>query len=174
MEAPSPAEGSPRSYAQETSPFHDVPAQCCSAKGEEVLGEARGELQACSERQENCKKPVTIGEGRDKRKDLLHPARFLGGASCSLPEQWAAARAAIGETRVLALGTYDLDAVGCGGSVSPKAWLELHNPASQELKLKMFHLPNVGNSGLSSKKPQEGEEGDSLKEIADLESLSQL
>ena len=124
---------------------------------------------------QNAKKatrsPVTIGESKDNRKDLLHPARFLGGASCSLAEQWAAARAAFGETGVLALGNYDLDAVGCGGCVSPKAWLELHNPASQELKLKMFHLPNVGNSGLSSKKSQEGEEGDSLKEIADLESF---
>ena len=35
----------------------------------------------------------------------------------------------------------------------------------------MFHLPNVGNSGLPNKKSQDGEEGDSLKEIADLESL---
>ena len=94
---------------------------------------------------QNAKKaarnPVVVQEGRDNRKDLLHPARFLGGASCSLTEQWAAARGTIGESGVLALGNYDLDAVGCGGSVTPKAWLELHNPASQELKLKMFHVP---------------------------------
>ena len=124
---------------------------------------------------QNAKKaarnPAVVSEGLDNRRDLLHSARYLGGASCSLVEQWAAARAAIGETGVLALGNYDLDAVGCGGSVTPRAWLEIHNPASQELKLKMFHLPNVANSGLSSKKSQDGgEETDSLKEIADLDS----
>ena len=48
--------------------------------------------------------------------------------------------------------------------------MEIHNPASQEMKLKFFHLPNVANSGLSSKKTEEVEGGDSLREIADLES----
>ena len=68
-----------------------------------------------------------------------------------------------------ALGNYDLDAVGCGGCVTPKGWLEIHNPASQELKLKLFHMPNMGGSGAAAKK-QEGESGgDSLKEIGDLE-----
>ena len=118
-----------------------------------------------------ARKPVVVQEGRDNCKDLLHPARFLGGASCSLTEQWAAARGTIGESGVPALGNYDLDAVGCGGCVTPKAWLELHNPASQELKLKMFHLPNVGVSGPSGKKSLEGEDGESFKEIADLDSF---
>ena len=47
--------------------------------------------------------------------------------------------------------------------------MEIHNPASQDLKLKWFHLPNVAISGLSSKK-SEGED-DSIKEIADLDSF---
>ena len=125
---------------------------------------------------QNAKKiaacPVKIAEGLDNRKDVLHHARFLGGASSSLTDQWAAARATIGEGGVTALGNYDLDSVGCGGSVTPKAWQELHNPASQELKIKMFHLPNVANSGLSGKKQSQdsGEESDSLREIADLDS----
>ena len=106
--------------------------------------------------------PLSIQSGQDNRKELLHPARFLGGASCSLAEQWSAARAAIGEEGVTALGNYDFDSVGCGSSVTPKA--------SQEMKLKFFHLPNVANSGLSSKKTEEVEGGDSLREIADLES----
>ena len=115
-------------------------------------------------------RPATVERGVDNRRDLLHPARFMGGASSALTEQWAAARRAIGEAGVLAIGNYDLDAVGCGGCVTPKGWLELHNPASQELKLKMFHMPNVASSGLSNKK--EGEDnGDSLREIADLESF---
>ena len=117
-----------------------------------------------------ARSPTTVERGPDNRKDLLHPARFLGGASCSLAEQWSAARAVIGEEGVLALGNYDLDSIGCGGSVTPKAWMEIHNPASQELKLKFFHLPNVANSGLPSKKGEDGEGGDSVREIADLDS----
>ena len=125
---------------------------------------------------QNAKKaascPARVPEGLDNRKDVLHKARFLGGACCSLTDQWAAARAAIGEAGVVALGNYDLDAVGCGGSVTPKAWLELHNPASQELKIKMFHLPNVANSGLPSRKQSgpESEDSESMREIADLDS----
>ena len=113
-----------------------------------------------------------MAEGDVNRKNQLHEARFLGGACSSLTDQWGEARAAIGEAGILALGNYDLDAVGCGGSATPKAWLELHNPASQELKIKMFHLPNVANSGLSTKKQGQdgGEDGDSLREKADLES----
>ena len=70
----------------------------------------------------------------------------MGGASCALTDLWGAARRVIGESGVDLLGNYDLDAVGCSGSVTPKGWLELHNPASQDLKLKWFHLPNVANS----------------------------
>lgn len=120
-----------------------------------------------------AKSPETVERGLDNRRDILHPARFLGGASSSLGDQWLEARRVIGEAGVPALGNYDLDGVGCGGSVTPKAWMELHNPASQELKLKLFHLPNVANSGLSNKKGfgEGSEEGsDSMKEIADLES----
>ena len=113
--------------------------------------------------------PVTVERGKDNRKDILHSARFLGGASCSLTDQWSEARKAIGEEGIVALGNYDLDTVGCGGCVTPKGWMEIHNPASQDLKFKWFHLPNVANSGLSSKK-SEGED-DSIKEIADLDSF---
>ena len=118
-----------------------------------------------------AKCPIAVEKGQGNRKDLLHPARFMGGASCALTDLWGAARRVIGETGVDPLGNYDLDAVGCGGSVTPKGWLELHNPASQDLKLKWFHLPNVANSSLSTKK-QEGEDStDSVREIADLDSF---
>ena len=123
---------------------------------------------------QNAKKiarnPAEIEEGQDNRREILHPARFLGGASSSLVEQWGAARRVIGETGVVPLGNYDLDSVGCGGCVTPKGWHEIHNPASQELKLKLFHMPNMANN-MQSGKRQEGEEGsETLREIADLES----
>ena len=90
-----------------------------------------------------AKNPVVLERGRDNRREVLHPPRFLGGACSSLADQWAEARRSIGEAGVTALGNYDLDAVGCGGCVTPKGWLEIHNPASQELKLKLFHMPNM-------------------------------
>ena len=79
---------------------------------------------------------MTVERGKDNRKDILHSARFLGGASCSLTDQWSEARKAIGEEGIVALGNYDLDTVGCGGCVTPKGWMEIHNPASQDLKFK--------------------------------------
>jgi len=102
-------------------------------------------------------------------------ARFMGGASCAATELWLSARKIIDNAGIPAIGNYDLDSVGCGGSVTPRGWQEIHNPASQELKLKLFYLPNVANSGLSAKKVNldGGDEalskGESLKEIADLD-----
>ncbi len=119
--------------------------------------------------------PVIIAAAADNRRETLHPARFLGGSICPTTELWLAARTAIGESGVPAVGCYDLDSVGCGGCVTPRGWEVIHNPGSQELKIKMFYLPNVTNSGLSARKVSlnDGEEslsiGDSLKDIADLE-----
>jgi len=125
--------------------------------------------------QKILKNPVQVPRGEDNRKDILHPARFLGGASCSNGELWLEAKKVMGNKGITPLGNYDLDSIGCGGSVTPKGWQELHHPGSQELKLKLFHLPNVANSGMSAKKVnlEEGEEalsiGESMKEIADLD-----
>ena len=63
---------------------------------------------------QNAKKearcPAKIAEGAVNRKDQLHEACFLGGVCSSLTDQWGAARVAIGEAGILALGNYDLDA----------------------------------------------------------------
>lgn len=119
--------------------------------------------------------PITVAAAVDNRRDLLHPARFLGGATCPNSELWLAARRLLGDRGLTALGCYDMDSVGCGGCVTPKGWEALHNPSSQDLKIKMFYLPNVNSSGLAAKKValEDGEEalsiGESLKEIADMD-----
>jgi len=118
--------------------------------------------------------PTEVGGGLDDRRTVLHPGRFLGGAVCSNSELWLAGKRVLGDNGPTALGAYDLDSVGCGGCVTARGWEALHNPASTELKLKMFYLPNVTNTSLSAKKLafESGEEmslGESLKEIADLE-----
>lgn len=119
--------------------------------------------------------PTWVAGSKDDRKTILHPARFLSGPSCSAQYLWLQAREIVGTAGSIALGNYDMDSFGCGGCVTPKGWLELHNPSSTDLKLKLFHLPNVASSSLSSKKINlEDNEtavsiGDSLKEISDFE-----
>ena len=49
--------------------------------------------------------------------------------------------------------------------------MELHNLASQDLKLKLFHMPNMATGSSSSKKGEEDGAAESHKEIADLESF---
>ena len=66
-------------------------------------------------------------------------------------------------------------ALGCAIKTSKNQPTLLHTPSSQELKIKLFYLPNVTNSGLSAKRValEDGGKalsiGDSLKDIADLE-----
>jgi hypothetical protein len=65
--------------------------------------------------------------------------------------------------------------VGCGGSVTPKAWLIIHNPSSAELRLKLFHLPNVGGATTPGRRISLDEcdsaisIGETMKEIADMD-----
>jgi len=128
---------------------------------------------------QNAKKvastPITVAGGLDNRRDILHPARYLGGANCSNQEQWLRSRQVIGEAGHTAVGNYDLDSVGCGGSVTPKGWELLHNPASTDLKIKMFYMPNVTCSGMAAKRVsmEDGDDalaiGENLKEIVDFD-----
>ena len=85
-------------------------------KHTEKLG-VNSRLAQNAKRAASC--PTRVAEGLDNRRDLLHSACFLGGACSSLTEQWVVARTTLGETGVTLLGNYDLDAIGCGGSVTP-------------------------------------------------------
>jgi hypothetical protein len=121
--------------------------------------------------------PVWVPAGADDRKSIHHKARFLGGTSCSAQSLWLQAREQLGLNGVLPIGNYDLDSVGCGGCVTPRGWQVLHDPSSSELRLKLFHMPNVSSNSLSGRKislEDSGESisvGESLKEIADMEAL---
>jgi hypothetical protein len=119
--------------------------------------------------------PAEVKAGWDDRKEMIHEARFLGGASCSGQYMWMRARELLGPKGVVPIGNYDMDSVGCGGCVTPRGWQEIHCPASTDLKLKLFYMPNVAGSALSTKKLnlEDGESGlsigDSMREIADFE-----
>jgi hypothetical protein len=83
---------------------------------------------------------VDMGMGIDDRTTHLHDGRFLPGANCSASKLWLAARERIPLHGAPPLGNYDMAAVGLGGFVSPRGWVELANPASTKLSLKLFNI----------------------------------
>ena len=87
-------------------------------------------------------KLTSIPEGTDNWWSILHPARFLGGAACSAQQLWSTARADIGLTGHPPLSNYDLTSVGLGGFVTSEGWLELGNPSSVKISLKLFNINN--------------------------------
>jgi hypothetical protein len=145
-------------------------------KESKVAGKLQANARLTQNAQHIVNSPIAVPAGTDDRKDRLHCARFLGGASCSAQALWLQAREFLGPKGVTAIGNYDLDSIGCGGCVTPRGWLALHDPSSSDLKLKLFHMPNVSSSTLPGKKLsiEDGESvsvGDSLREIADMDAL---
>jgi hypothetical protein len=95
--------------------------------------------------------PRSIGAGIDDRWATLHEGRFLPGAGCSAAKLWLKAREVIGLNGAPPLGNYDMAAVGMGGFVTAKGWVELANPSSTKLSLKLFSLNNCSSKVSSSK-----------------------
>ena len=106
---------------------------------------------------------TTVEAGRDNRMNVLHPARFLGGAGCSTAKLWLAARENLGTTGHPPIGNYDMGAVGLAGYVSAKGWNEVHNLQNPKMLLKYFNINNCG--ARSSSKAQEDPED--IQEIAE-------
>lgn len=104
---------------------------------------------------------TTVDAGRDNRWNLLHPARFLGGAACSATKLWVAAKEVLGDSTFPPVGNYDMGSVGLAGFVSSKGWTELHNMGSSKLSIKMFNI-NTFSSRSTSKKPDDENQEDCL------------
>jgi hypothetical protein len=121
--------------------------------------------------------PVVLPTAADDRVELLHPARFLGGTVCSSKKLWLAARDIIGLEGIVPLSSYDMATVGLGGCVTNRGWVEIHNPASTSLSLKMFSSANMGSATAGTKRLTlaDGEAainvGEHLKEIVHMEEL---
>jgi hypothetical protein len=98
-----------------------------------------------------------VTSGRDNRWNHLHPARFLGGPSCSAAKLWLAARESWGTSHPPPLGNYDMGAVGLAGYVSSAGWVHIHNPASCKLSIKQFNINNC-SARASSKKGSDSDE----------------
>lgn len=85
--------------------------------------------------------PVSrVSEGTDNRLDILHHARVLPGATCSAAKMWLHARSVMGNNGHPCVGTYDMAAIGLGGCVTPRGWVEIHSPSSPNLSIKMFAM----------------------------------
>jgi hypothetical protein len=94
---------------------------------------------------------ICVDMGLDDRTSILHNGRFLPGANCSTAKLWLAARNRTPLHGAPPLGNYDMAAVGLGGFVSPRGWVELANPASTRLSLRQFNINNCARKTSSSK-----------------------
>jgi hypothetical protein len=98
-----------------------------------------------------------VKEGKDDCWKILHEGRFLAGAGCSASKLWLHARAHLGIQGAPPIGNYDMNAVGLGGFVSSRGWVELANPSSTKLSVRMFSLNNC-SAKTSNRKQDEDED----------------
>jgi hypothetical protein len=110
-------------------------------------------------------KITKVPEGDDNRWNLLHQARFLGGAVCSAQVLWSTARAVIGINGHPPLSNYDMTAVGLGGFITAKGWMEIGNPGSTKISLKLF---NINNCAARASASRAAATSDELLDVADI------
>ena len=145
------------------------------ARESQVSGKLEAEAKLSDNYEDLISRPEPVKAGFDDRVKTLHACRFLGGAGCAAQTLWSRAREVLGNEGIPAISTYDMDAVGSGGSVTPKGWLEIHNPASLNMSLKHFHMANVGGDTKGTRKltladgDSSVEVGESAKEVTDME-----
>ena len=112
---------------------------------------------------------TTVPAGRDNRWNHLHSARFLGGAACSAPKLWLAAKACIDESGHPALGSYDMGAVGMAGHVSPRGWQEIHNPQSSRISIRQFSINNCGSRAASKSASSKDEFAEDIIDLGEFQ-----
>ncbi len=110
-----------------------------------------------------------IKEGKDDRWKILHEGRFLPGAGCSASKLWLHARAHLGIQGAPPIGNYDMNAVGLGGFVSSRGWVELANPSSTKLSVKMFSLNNCAAKPSNRKPDDEDDSSADFTEVGEFQ-----
>jgi hypothetical protein len=118
--------------------------------------------------------PTVVVGGPDDRSQVLHPARFLGGAACSAKKLWREAREVIPLEGIPPLSNYDLTSIGLGGCITMRGFKEMHNPGSPHITLKLYSSSNMGSSTGATKRLTlaDGDRsvsiGDNMKEVSDM------
>jgi hypothetical protein len=121
--------------------------------------------------------PLTVEAGRDDRSQILHPARFLGGAACAAKKLWREAREVIPLEGYPPLSNYDLTSIGLGGCVTMRGFKEMHNPGSVHNTLKLYSSSNMGSSTGGTRRLTLADNdntvsiGDNMREVTDLNEL---
>jgi hypothetical protein len=112
--------------------------------GDDLLACNRNDLQTDN---------TVLSAGPDNRSSKLHQGRFYFGACCPTSRLWLHARTVQGLTGGPALANYDMASLGLGGMTTTKGWIELANPGSAKLSVRLFNINNCGLrvSGSSTK-----------------------
>lgn len=153
-----------------STPFEVIlKAESTSMKLKEMETGRKTEARLSTNRENLLTQLTAVTAGSDNRWDLIHDARFLPGATCSAAKLWLQARGVIGSKGHPPVSTYDMGSVGLGGCVTPKGWLDLHDPGSTDLSLKLFTMNNCGNKTAGSKtdSAQRSSEWEEISEIGE-------
>jgi hypothetical protein len=124
------------------------------------MDKSKGSSDRLSSNKQQLENTFTrVAQGEDNRSTNLHEARFLAGAGVSLSKQWLSARRHIGMKGQVPIGCYDMAAIGLGGMVSSKGWIEAHDPGSSRMRIQMFTIGSCSNRS---------EAADGEREISDV------
>jgi hypothetical protein len=119
-------------------------------------------LLANTEKLASCR--IQVVAGTDNRRDSLHPSRFMGAPLCPLQDLFLEGRRVIGPNGLDPVSGFDMAAVGMPGMVTPRGWVEIQNPGSTSLSLRLFSISNMGNRVAASRRiTLAGDGADSLE-----------
>ena len=122
-------------------------------------------------------KPTLVLEHQDDSKGILSPVRFDRHPRGSVDSLILQARQVCPPTGLPACDDYDLEYYGLDQSITSRGWLEIHNPASLNITIKMFSQRNYSVSSVNSARISLLENGDAVglsENLKEIESLREL
>ena len=123
-----------------------------------------------SNRQDLGLTATDVKAGIDDRWARLHDGRFLGGAGCSATTLWLTARERIELEGHPPISTYDMACMGLAGYITSRGWIELANPASTKLSIRLFNINNITTRQSSSRTSGDTEaEGDDFTDLSEFQ-----
>jgi len=106
---------------------------------------------------------LDVKAGQDDRNENLHPCRFLPAPICAAKELWLHAREVLGPAGLPPVSCFDMAAVGLAGYVTSRGWIEIHNPGSASLSLRLFNIVNMACRVAASKRISLNNDDDTLE-----------